>query len=230
MSVARPALSTPRGSPRFVRIGLVLGGDPPTSHELKLLDACDEVVAADGGAKALLQAERPPDLIVGDLDSLDPEAYKWAEALDVPIERYPQDKDETDGELALEKVLERKPDSVMLMGAHGGRTAHFLANLKLLRKCFDLGLDAVMLGHNESIRFLGPDGELALTGRVGATLNILPMDGPVELSLQGTRWEAENIHLEQVSARGLSNSITSDGALIRCHIGTMMVIVERSAE
>lgn len=228
MSVARPPLSTRRGSPRFVRVGLVLGGDPPTPHELKLLDACDEVVAADGGAKALLQAERPPGLIVGDLDSLDPEAYKWAEALDITIERYPQDKDETDGELALERVLEKKPDAVMLLGAHGGRTGHFLANLKLLRRCHSLGLDAVMLGHNESIRYLGAGGELALAGRAGAVLNLLPVDGPVVFSVEGTRWEAQEVRLEHVSARGLSNEIVSDGASIRCHSGTMLVIVERA--
>lgn len=211
-----------------MRVGLVLGGDPPTPHELKLLDACDTVVAADGGAKALLQAERPPDLIVGDLDSLDPEAYKWAEALDITIERHPQDKDETDGELALKKVLERKPDSVMLMGAHGGRTGHFLANLKLLRRCFELGLDAVMLGHNESIRYLAAGADMALAGRTGAVLNLLPVDGPVDFSVEGTRWEAQGVRLDQVSARGLSNEIVSDGATIRCHSGVMLVIVERA--
>ncbi len=210
-----------------MRIGLVLAGDPPTPHELKLLDACDSVIAADGGAKSLLQAERPPDLIVGDLDSLDPEAYKWAEALDIPIERYPAGKDETDGELALAKVLERLPDTVMFLGAHGGRTSHFLANLKLLRRCHDRGLDAVMIGHGESIRYLSPGGELALAGRTGSTLNLLPIDGPATFSVVGTKWEATELRLEQPSARGLSNEIVADGAKINCHEGTLMIIVER---
>lgn len=213
-----------------MRIGLVLGGDPPTPHELKLLDACEEVVACDAGAHALLKAERPPQLIIGDLDSLTADDYKWAEALDIPIERHPEDKDETDGEIALEKVLARKPKSVMILGGHGGRSAMFLANLKILRRVHDAGLDAVMLGHGESVRFLSSGDDLNLAGRTGSALNVVAVGGDAVVSLAGTKWETDETRLGHLSCRGLSNLIQQDGARVRCHEGTVLVIVEQPSE
>ncbi len=210
-----------------MRIGLVLGGDPPTPHDLKLLDACEKVVASDGGAHVLLKAERPPDIIVGDLDSLSPDDFKWADALDIPIERHPVQKDETDGELALERALQMGATKIMILGGHGGRTAMFLGNLKLLRSCHDRSIDAVMIGNGESIRFLSPGGELNLAGRTNATLNILPVGGDAVVSIAGTKWEAVETKIPQFSARGLSNQILQDGARVRCHEGTVVVVVEQ---
>ncbi len=210
-----------------MRIGLVLGGDPPTPHELKLLDACDHVVASDGGAHELLKAERPPDVIVGDLDSLTPDDFKWADALDIPFERHPAEKDETDGELALEKAIAMGATSVMMLGGHGGRMAMFLGNLKLLRACHERDIDAVMIGHGESIRFLTAGGELNLAGRTHSILNLLPVDGDATVSLHGTKWEAQEVNLRALSARGLSNPIMQDGARVRCHKGRLLVVVEQ---
>ena len=213
-----------------MRIGLVLGGDPPTNSELRLLDACDEIVACDAGAQCLLKAERPPSVIVGDLDSLDPETYKWADALDVPFERHPEKKDQTDGELALAKVFSMDPTSVLILGGHGGRTAMFLSNLRLLRRCHEKGLEALMVGRGESIRFVSAGGELNLTGRTGATLNVLPLDGAATVTIAGTEWDHESLELEAGSARGLSNRITSDGATVRGRKGLVLVVTERPDE
>lgn len=210
-----------------MRIALVLGGDAPTPHELKLLDACEKVVASDGGAHSLLKAERPPDVIVGDLDSLSPDDYKWADALDIPIERHPIEKDETDGELALAKALSFDPDHVMVLGGHGGRSAMFLGNLKLLRACHERGVEAVMIGNNESIRFLSAGGELSLAGRSQHILNIVPIDGDAKISLEGTKWAADEVSLDHLTGRGLSNTILEDGARVVCHQGTIVIVVEQ---
>lgn len=212
-----------------MRIGLVLGGDPPSAADLKLLDACDEIVACDAGAQALLGSDRPPSVIVGDLDSLDPEAYKWADALDIPFERHPEKKDQTDGELALETVLKKQPSSVLVLGGHGGRTAMFLANLRLLRRCHEKGLEAVMIGRGEAVRFVSAGGELNLAGRTGATLNVVPIDGEATITLAGTEWDQDKLKLEKGSARGISNRISADGATVRVHEGIVLAITETKA-
>lgn len=210
-----------------MKVAVVLHGDEPAADELRLLDACEGVVCADGAAQALLKAARPPTAIVGDLDSLGPEAYKWADALDVPIERHPKDKDETDGELALAKAFAMGATSIVILGGHGGRSAMFLANLRLLRRCLDKGIDAVMVGKGESMRFVGAGGELVLAGRTGASLNLLAIDGDAVVSLQGTAWDGDGIDLKSRSARGLSNRIEKDGAKVQVKSGTVLAIVER---
>lgn len=208
-----------------MKVALVLNGDPPEPEDLKLLSACDAIVCADGAARALLRADHPPTVIVGDLDSLDPDAYKWADALDVPIERHPTQKDKTDGELALEKVLEMDPGSVLILGGHGGHTAMFLANLKLLRRCHDRGLEAAMVGHGESIRFVSAGGEIAMAGRAGFRLDVLAIDSKAVVDIEGTEWDGEGLELSSRSARGVSNRIAKDGARIVVQEGTVMVVI-----
>jgi len=213
-----------------VKVALVLNGEEPGSDELKLLDACDAIVCADGAAQALLKTDHVPSFIVGDLDSLKPDTYKWAEALDVPIERHATDKDAIDGDLALDKALALGAKSVLILGGHGGRSAMFLANLKILRRVHDLGLDASMVGRGESIRYLSAGGDLSLAGRTGATLNIVSVDGDAVVSLSGTQFDGTDIMLDRKHAKGVSNKITSDGARITVRSGTVLAIVERKRQ
>ena len=208
----------------------MLNGDEPGNDELKLLDACDAIVCADGAAQVLLKTDHRPTVIIGDLDSLKADAYKWADAIDIPIERHPQEKDQIDGELALERALQMGAKSILIVGGHGGRTAMFLANLKILRRVHDLGLDGSMVGRGESVRFLGAGSELSLAGRAGSTLNILAIDGEAVVSLHGTAFDGEGIKLDARTASGVSNRIVADGARIRVSMGTVLTIVERKRQ
>lgn len=213
-----------------MKVALVLNGDEPGPDELKLLSACDAIVCADGAAQALLKSNHPPTVIVGDMDSLKPDAYKWADALDIPMERHKGDKDQTDGELALDKALSLGATSLLLMGAHGGRSAMFLANLKLLRACHSKGIDASMVGRGESLRFLAAPQEYVWAGRTGATLNLLPIDGDATVDLEGTAFDAKGVTLKQTEARGVSNRIAKDAAKLVVKSGVVLAIVERKKQ
>lgn len=213
-----------------MKVAVVLNGDEPGPDELKLLDACDAIVCADGATQALLKTNHPPTVIVGDLDSIKPDAYKWADALDIPIERHKGDKDQTDGELALDKAFTLGATSILLIGAHGGRSAMFLANIKLLRACHAKGVEASMVGRGESLRFVSANHEHVWAGRAGATLNLLSIDGDATVDLEGTAFDGKGIELRQVQARGVSNRILKDAAKLRVNAGTVLAIVERKKQ
>lgn len=210
-----------------MKVALVLNGDEPSGDDLKLLDACDAIVCADGAAQSLLKTNHVPTVIVGDMDSLKGDAYKWADSLDIPIERHPERKDLLDGDLALEKARSLGATSVLVLGGHGGRSAMFLATLKMLRRIHDSGLEGSMVGRGESIRFVSAGQELALPGRQGAILNLLAMDGDAVVSLTGTAWDGADIPIGRTEARGVSNKIMSDGARIAVRSGTVLLVVER---
>jgi thiamine pyrophosphokinase len=213
-----------------VKVALVLNGDEPSADELKLLDACDATVCADGAAQALLKTNHPPTVIVGDLDSLKPDAYKWADALDIPIERHKGDKDQSDGELALEKAFSLGAKSILILGGHGGRSAMFLANLKLLRICHDKGVEASMVGRGESLRYISAGHEHVWAGRTGATLNLVPVDGDCKVSVEGTAFDGPEIFLARTSSRGISNKILKDAAKVKILQGTVLAVVERKKQ
>ena len=70
-----------------------------------------------------------PELWVGDFDSVTDELE--AEFAAIPQNRYPQDKDNTDGELAVAEALSRGATSLVLAGAFGGRGDHAFLHVAL---------------------------------------------------------------------------------------------------
>jgi thiamine pyrophosphokinase len=61
---------------------------------------CDLLIAADGGAKYLIDIGLTPQVIIGDMDSVDPDIRKNNGGIEHI--RYPEAKDKSDTELAME--------------------------------------------------------------------------------------------------------------------------------
>lgn len=209
-----------------MKAALVLHGDPPSREDLGLLRDCDEVVATDGAALHLLKEGVVPDVVVGDMDSLGAEGLALARKAGAHIQEHPRRKDLTDGELALQAVLDFAPREVLILGAHGGRSAMFLANLKLLRRCHDRGIEARIVGRGEVLRFLTAGQAMVLRGSAGATLNLLAVDGDARVSIAGTAYDAQDTRLLARMARGVSNPIVAAEARVEVHEGAVLAIVE----
>ena len=94
--------------------------------------AGDLVIAADGGANWCAAWGWQPDLVIGDMDSLDEAVAVRLQADGVAFVRHPVEKDETDLELALRAAVERGADEIVVAAALGGRIDHTLGNLALL--------------------------------------------------------------------------------------------------
>ncbi|MBP1757307.1 MAG: thiamine pyrophosphokinase, partial [Firmicutes bacterium] len=89
------------------RIIIVLSGEVASDAGFfSLLSPRNVLVCADGGARHLHRLNCLPDRLVGDLDSIDPADLAWIEKNQVPIQRFPSAKDQTDAELAIEIALD----------------------------------------------------------------------------------------------------------------------------
>ena len=148
-------------------VALILAdGDVPARSDLDLAwpawdEAVEVVIAADGGARHASGLGVAIDLWVGDGDSIGEDALAALEAAGVPLERSPQDKDESDTELAIRAALRLGQDGVIILGALGGRIDHALANIGLLAMPELVGREAVILDARSRtvlIRAPGPDG------------------------------------------------------------------------
>lgn len=94
--------------------------------------SCDYVIAADGDARHCLNLGIRPDLIIGDMDSIDPDAestYSGIEKIS-----FRREKDSTDTECAIDKSLKRNYSQVTIFGGVGGRVDHTIGNLALAVK------------------------------------------------------------------------------------------------
>ena len=198
---------------------VVASGEGP---ELTLPDA-KSVVAADGGLLRARELGLTVDVVVGDLDSVTPEALAAAEAAGARVVRHPQAKDATDLELALDEAVALGASRVLVVASAAGRLDHLLGLLLLLgsERCAGIELDALVgdaLVH--VVR-----GERRLAGSPGELLTLVPLGGPAEgVATEGLEYPLAGETLEPGTTRGVSNVFTGGEARVALDTGVLLAI------
>ena len=214
-------------APGGMRAVVFAGGDAPPPHALDDLTPDVRVVAADSGLAHAVAAGLPVDLLVGDLDSADPKAVLAALDAGTEVQRHPSAKDATDLELALDAVRARGVTDVLVVGIHGGRSDHLLANALLLAapRYAPMRVRA-HLGNADVLVIRGGDGPSALPGAAGRLCTLLPIGGPaVGVVTHGLRWPLADETLGPGSSRGVSNEIEDPPATVALRDGVLLAIL-----
>lgn len=188
------------------------------------LDEARAVIAADGGLRHALALGRMPDVLIGDLDSL-PAGFK-AEAAGETIEivRHPADKNETDLELALLYAVTRyRGAELIVFGGIGGRLDQTLANILLMAHPALKGAAVRLVEGAETAWLIA--GEDVIVGRAGDTVSLIPIGGPAHVAATtGLRWPLRDELLVFGQARGISNQLTAERAVVRLSAGVLLCI------
>ncbi|MFQ3662007.1 MAG: thiamine diphosphokinase [Chloroflexaceae bacterium] len=189
----------------------------------ELLERADLVIAADGGGNALFAAGLRPDLVIGDLDSLVPEAAAAFAASGATVLRYPIEKNETDLELALLAAVARCAETIDVLGAVGGRWDQGLSNVALLALP-ELAGRRVRLLDVDQEAYLAR-GETQIAGAVGDTISLLPIGGPARgVTTRGLYYALEDDELRFERSRGISNLIARTPASVLVREGMLLVV------
>lgn len=204
---------------------IVLGGDAP---ETTLLRQCageaDLVIAADRGLTAFDTAGIEPDLLIGDMDSVDRDLLSRYED-HLPQRRLSCIKDDTDGVDALDVAIERGADAITFLGALGGRLDHALANLMLLVRAARRGVSAQIL--SETVRIVRVNGECTIEDAVGDTVSVLPLGSAQGVTLRGFYYPLEDHTLTSEHPLGVSNVVTDRRAQVRVKQGDLILFHHR---
>lgn len=185
----------------------------------------DCIICADGGTRHALALELTPDLIVGDLDSLDPAMRAELEAAGVRFDIHPVRKDETDLELAIRLAIEEGADEIDLVALLGGRLDQSLANMMLLARPDWAGARLRVVEATETAWAVG-DGQTArIEGRSGDTLSLIPLTPTVTgVTLTGVEWPLDGASLQFGSTLTLSNVLAAPSAHLQIKEGIVLVI------
>ena len=92
----------------------------------------DLIVAVDSGTEQAYKLFLKPDLIIGDLDSIDEKTIKRAEKDEVQILKYETNKNETDFELALKHVIDEEIKDITIIGGEYGEIDHLFSVLTVI--------------------------------------------------------------------------------------------------
>jgi thiamine pyrophosphokinase len=212
---------------------VVVADGEPLDADVAELRSADVVIAADGGARWLMAHDRLPDLLVGDLDSLAPDAVAELAGAGVAVERHPVDKDESDTELAVERAVALGAAEIVVLGALGGsRIDHELANLLLLADpaiARDGGRGPRAIRGATTVLALPAGSPLALDAVPGDVVTLLPIGGDATgVRTEGLRFPLHEETLRMGRSRGLSNEAVNAAPSVRLEHGTLLVVHERT--
>lgn len=175
------------------RFTILLAGPIRPTPTLREAVAASRVIAADRGMTHAPALGVTPELWIGDFDSSDP-ALSLAFA-GVPRETFPHDKDQTDGELAIEAAIARGASELLLVGAFGGpRTDHAFMHLILALRYAATGFGVELFDGRERAMPLRA-GLQRFDVTPGTVFSILKFSDLAGLAIRGARWPLAGVDL-----------------------------------
>jgi thiamine pyrophosphokinase len=205
---------------------VVLGGGPLLPSLRGMLPPGALIVAADSGADHALAAGLVPTVVVGDFDSISEGTERILTDAGVDFDRFPVDKDSTDGQLAIGAAMRRGATHVTLVsGGSIERLDHLLAVIGLLANPLTDGIviDA-FLGH-AGVQRARVDQPVSIGEPAGYTVTLLPLFTTVTgVRTIGLHWPLDFATLPAGSTRGVSNLVAESPASVSVASGTLLVI------
>lgn len=181
----------------------------------------DFIIAADGGLRALDSIGVKPHLLIGDLDSLG--AYDLPH--DLPLEKHPVEKDDTDTGIALAQGYAMGYRDFCLYGCGGGRADHLLANFQSMCRYSQMNA-AIRLIATDYTAYALTNGMLTLPCREkGTTVSIFCHGDKAEgVTLRGLKYPLSDYPLTCHHPLGVSNEHTDEPAQITVQNGTLLIL------
>ena len=196
------------------------------SYYDKLFHEAGFIVCADGGAAHLKKMGIVPDVLVGDFDSIDAGHLQYYREKEVEIFKYPEEKNMTDTELAVNVAIDRGYRDIVIIGGTGGRLDHTLSNILLLKKMLDRGVTGKVVNEHNEIFLTAGSAEVMAKEEYNLTL--LPVTERVEgITTKGLYYPLMGETIEMGSSRGVSNKFVAGKAQISITSGILAVIKSR---
>ena len=197
---------------------IFVGGDAVSFRTLDMnFIVHSTVYGADKGYYLASKLGIKCDVVLGDFDS-----SKMPERDDVIV--YPVEKDDTDLMLAIKHAFDNGLKDFQIYGAMGGSADHLIGNIQALGYIVEHEGSAVMIGSKDRITLL-PAGKYTFKKRAGYQLSLFAYSERVtNLFLDGVKYPAANITLDNTFPLGMSNHIEEDIAEVFFSSGLLLVI------
>lgn len=205
---------------------IVIVANAPVVADPRLIDCIDRadmVIAADGGGVVLHGLGRAPQLLIGDLDSIDTPSYAFFHTSGTEIRRYPPEKDETDLELALQAAVAYGAHDIALFCVLGGRWDHTLATIAMLSMPMLSAIRVRIYADGQVISLIRD--AVVIHGAIGDVVSLLPMTPTVNgITTTGLAYPLTDATLYVERSRGVSNVLTANEATVVIRDGLLLLV------
>lgn len=215
------------------KVLIITGGRTETDLVAEVYDSYspDIVIVADRGVMVAKELNIIPDYLVGDFDSGDTTVVEYFrtqfEIYGKPmIKSFNPEKDETDTELAISLALTLNPSELVILGATGTRLDHTMANIELLYRIMQSGINARIIDEYNVISIHDKEITLKRDKAFGEYFSLIPFTDKVKgLSIRGAKYEVENHILNSGSSLGVSNEFKKDMVEINFESGILILFM-----
>ncbi|GAB1421437.1 thiamine diphosphokinase [Anaerolineales bacterium] len=182
------------------------------------------IICADGGANHAFKQGIRPDILIGDLDSVDDQVLQTYRQDQISILQYPPVKNETDLQLCLLFAAEKNFDSICILAGFGDEIDHQLANILLLSDPAFVDMN-IYFAHGDQLLYLWRQGQHTLSGQPGERVSLIPIGADaVAVTTTGLLYPLVNENLIFGPARGMSNEMTGSEAQITFTQGLLVAV------
>lgn len=214
-----------------MRIAVIANGSWDPEWGKKELTVIEYLICADGGANSALLSGRIPEVLIGDLDSVEPVNLEKLKQAGVKVEQYPPEKDETDLELALKEAIALAGTTgdreLYLYGATGGRTDHFLGNIALMLQYAREGYKIRLIDPEQEMWIIRPKQQEIIAGSKGQRISLIALSEQAVVTTAGLYYPLVREALYQDSPRGISNVFLDSEAMIQVDEGWLLAILAK---
>ena len=163
-----------------------------------------------------------PKEIYGDLDSIKNNVKEFYQEKNVNFIKFKVEKDYTDSELVLNEVQD-KYDTVYCIAGLGGSIDHELTNINLLAKYSNL----IFISEKEKIFKINNNYEF--NSMINRKVSFIIFSDEVKaLTLEGFKYNIENLDIKKGEARCISNIIVENKANLSIKSGSLLCVIKEN--
>ena len=200
---------------------ILANGQAPSKSTFKFLQSIgySTLLCADGGANSAYKLALVPDLIIGDLDSIDEKVFNYynSRCRIIKISR----QNDTDVEKCLKYAIGKNFTEVVLLGATGDRLDHSFCNIGIVLKFYDQ--IKIKIIHQTSI-LTAYSGKIYLETFPGETISLYGIDGKTKFSSVGLKYPLKNTALPFGVKESTSNVAVGNRVMLNINGGKGIII------
>ncbi len=179
------------------------------------------ILCADGGAKKAHELSIKPNVILGDLDSINEDTLSYFRDLRIPIVKK-SSQNINDLEKAIIYLIENGHEKIVLTGISGGRDDHSFTVFQLLKK-YNTEVNIIVYSENSKI-FLLNNGQHKITSIKNQTISLFPFPIAEDIYTEGLKYPLNHEPLKEGS-NGLSNVALENSIKIKIGSGNLLVFI-----
>lgn len=189
---------------------LCLNGDLP---EKEFFSGKLPIVAADGAANTLMEMGIEPEMVIGDLDSINPDYLKILKS------HHHYDQDLCDYQKSIFYMKKNDLLPAIIVGVNGGYLDHILNNINLF-----LTGDNVLYAPPLTGFCMKQGDEKKLTLPTNTKISLLGIPEAV-VNSTGLKWELSNYHCAFPGRNSCFNRTVAEGVSVNVKSGKILVLI-----